>query len=116
MGYESKIFIVNVHRFKDNHVYAEIIAIMNMCKMETSFHNLFKTEIDYEIYAEDDNHTTSTDRYGEKIKFAPIDNVIKWLKSAIKKDDYRRLKPLLKLLTGFDEEKWDELQVIHYGY
>lgn len=121
MGYESKIFIVNVNRYKwaenqSEQVYAEIIAVMKMSRMDYSFHNLFTKEIDYGIYAEDNDHTTDTDRYGDKIKSAEIDKVIEWLESAIEVEDYRRLKPLLGLLKGFNPNEWGNLQILHYGY
>lgn len=117
MGYESKIFVVNtVHGFSNEYIYAETIATIRMGCMTPDFHKLFRTEIDYEIYAEDDNHATSTDRYGDRIKSAKIKDVIKWLESEVIKDDYRRLRPLLGLLKGFNEEQWDELEVLHYGY
>ena len=120
MGYECKIFIVDVTRWKPENqseqVYAEIIATMKMCRMDYSFYKLFTEEIDYEIYAEDGNHTTSRDRYGDKIKSAKIDKVIEWLESEIERDNYRRLKPFLGLLKGFNPDMWNDLQILHYGY
>lgn len=121
MGYESRIFIVERHEHKmpsgANWVFAEKIAVINMCKMgyDNGFHELFSTPIDYKIFIDGDTET-DTDCYGEHMKYAKPDDVIRWLKRAIKKDGYRRMPVLLGLLNGFKEGQWADLQVVHYGY
>ena len=80
--------------------------------MSTEFEAIFNKEIDYKLFID----SVDIDRHGEHLKYAPINKVIEWVEQKIKKIDYRRLKPLLGLLKGFDQSKWDELQVIHYGY
>ena len=119
MGYESRIYIMD--EFKSgNDVHAIELATINMSGMETSFMDLFKTPIEYKIFADDPNEDTDTDCYGAKIKSADIDTVLNWLDNEInvKKVDYRRLKPLYYLLKAYkeDEDKWDTIKVLHYGY
>lgn len=126
MGYESKLIVVNRKAFsKINNpkeiswIYGEQIAQINMSKMdnEHGWLNLFNKAIDYKLFIEDGDHDTNTDKYGDVMKYASISKVCDWLEREIANgDDYRRLKPLLGLLRGFDEQRWDELQVVHYGY
>lgn len=44
--------------------------------------------------------------------------VIEWLEKEVEKSNYRRLKPLLSLLKGFDLSQWrdGEMEIVHYGY
>lgn len=138
MGYESKIYIVNVLSHKHTVInpdtqkpyldkngepmidngYGQIVAMIDMCKMgyDNGWRELFTKEIDYQIYAENGNESTNKDCYGEHIKSGDINAIIAWLENQIKKDNYRRLKPLLYLLKAFNPEEWDDLQVLHYGH
>lgn len=138
MGYESKIFIVDVkshNQFAIDKItnkpildennspviykgYGQIVTMIDMRKMgyNNGWKELFTKEIDYYIFAEDGDHDTNTDCYGEHIKSGDINSIIVWLENQIKKDDYRRLKPLLYLLKSFDLNEWKDLQVLHYGY
>lgn len=122
MGYESRIYVVNVCKTEslitgeNIFTYADIVAVVNMSKMSSEFHKLFLDKIDYTIFAEDGDKDTNKDRYGDIIKSADIQDVIEWLESEIERDDYRRLKPLLGLLKGFNREEWENLKVLHYGY
>jgi hypothetical protein len=38
------------------------------------------------------------------------------LEESASRDDYRRYAPCIALLNGFDESKWRNLAVLHYGY
>ena len=138
MGYESKIYIVNVRDHnrpaldkttnkpildENNRPiiykgYGQIVAMMDMCKMgyDNGWRELFTEDIDYTIYAENGDEDTDTDCYGDHIKSGDINSIIGWLENQIKKDNYRRLKPLLGLLKSFNLEEWKDLQVVHYGY
>lgn len=125
MGYESKVYIVNV--FSHNDVlldgtirkgYGEIVAMVDMCKMgyNNGWKELFTKPIDYEIYAENGDESTGEDKYGDSIKSGDLTKIIAWLEYQIKIDDYRRLKPLLAILKAFDPDEWKDLQILHYGY
>ena len=123
MGYESRIYVVNVSRLKapktkEEYTFCNVIAEMNMSCMVGSFHRLFDKPIDFKVFICDSRGEIETDKdcYGDKIKYGDINAVITWLEKATTTDNYRRLKPLLGLLKGFDPNEWDELKVLHYGY
>ena len=133
MGYESKIYITNVRRHKQEDgkvwTYAEIIAEFELRKMGHSVANsidfceLFTNPIDYMIYVPGVNENNNecmvakdTDGYGEHIKSGDINRIITWLEREAEQDNYRRLKPLIGMLKGFNADEWDDLQVIHYGH
>lgn len=121
MGYESRIFVIErkegTYPNGNKYVYAEKIAMVNMCNMGYNFTGFFDKPIDYKIFVDGETETDE-DRYGEHLKYAPVDRVIEWLERELAKYTYkyRRLSPLLGLLKGFDQYEWEELQVVHYGY
>ena len=120
MSYESRIFVVN--RIKHNfvtgsYVWGEKIADVAMCRMCDGFPDLFTEEIDYELYIDNSDESTNTDKYGDVMTYTDLKTVIDYLEEQIANgDNYRRLTVLLGLLKGFDETQWNELQVVHYGY
>lgn len=138
MGYESKVYVVNVLEHRHplvNRVtkqpcldengkqimaegYGQIVAMIDMCKMgyDSGWKELFTKEIDYKIFAENGDEDTDEDCYGEHIKSGDITAIISWLENQIKIEHYRRLKPLLSLLRGFTPDEWEDLQVLHYGH
>ena len=118
MGYESKVIIVERVEFGSGHVAGIEVAQVNMCKMGygNGFHELFDTPIDFDLYGMDDEPTRE-DEYGDHCGMTNIGTLVDWLREAVEHDDYRRLKPLLGLLEGFDVNQWnDELVAVHYGY
>lgn len=120
MSYESRIFVVN--RVKtdfgsNSYVHGEKIADIKMSRMGNGFSDLFTEEIDYELYVDNSDESTNTDKYGEVMTYTDRKTVIDYLEEQIANgDNYRRLTVLLGLLKGFDEAQWNELQVVHYGY
>lgn len=125
MSYESRVIVVNVNRHEKEEVYgkvypaytyAEEIASVKMGQMNSNFPGVFKQEIDYTINTPGLEGVTDTDKYGDHIKSAKIEDVIAWLEQQITKENYRRLSVLLGLLKGFDPKAWDCLEVLHYGY
>lgn len=121
MGYESRLFIVNRKKYdsdgKIKFVYAEKLAMINMCKMEYSFRELFVTPIDFDLYGDvSGEEDLSVDCYGDKCKYTDFMTVIEWLNRETEVSNYRRLKPLLAYLEAFNPDEWDELIVVHYGY
>ena len=121
MGYESRIFITNRVEFKDGndtvHVYAEKIADMRMCRMNNEFRNLFDKEIDYKLFIDNGDEETQTDMYGDTMTYTNCKTVIDYLENLIANgENYRRLTILLGLLKGINEEQWDNIQIVHYGY
>ena len=123
MGYESRIFVVNRSEhegYGENakpYVYAEKIADIKMSKMYDGFTPLFNEEVDYELYIDNENESTNTDKYGAVMTYTDCKTVIGYLENLIAKgENYRRLSMLLGLLKGIDESQWNEIQIVHYGY
>lgn len=117
MGYESRLYIVKECKAIS---YAEVIARFDCSKMGygNGWRELFDNPFDCKMYAEDGNTLIEKDCYGEKLKTADFPTVIAWLENEIEKESYRRLKPLLGLLKGFDLSEWTdgEMRIVHYGY
>lgn len=130
MGYESRIYIADVHngRFP----FVEIIACVKMSKMGCEFSRLFTGElptqfypIDYSDHYEDpktgdaieaDACPIQKDSYGDTPKCSDIDTVIQFLEDAEAHDHYRRSTLLLGLLKSIDPSEWQNIKVIHMGY
>lgn len=117
MGYESRLYIVKKNKAIN---YAEVIARYDCCKMgyNSGWRELFNKPFESTMYAEDGNAKLEEDDYGDKLKSADFSTVIQWLEKEVKRSDYRRLKPLLSLLKGFDLSQWrdGEMEIVHYGY
>lgn len=121
MGYESKVIVVNHSNIGlgGNKIsYAEQIMHIDMCKMgDNEFYKLFSTPIDYTLFVDSANEARDTDQYGDKMCYAHLKEVIDYLEKRINAgDNYRRLPILLGMLKSIDESKWDEIQVVHFGY
>ena len=121
MGYESRVFVVNRNEIerKDGSIYvwAENIADVKMSSMYNGFTDLFDKQVDYELYIDNGDEFTKTDKYGNVMTYTDCKTVIDYLEKLIANGEkYRRLTVLLGLLKGFNEEDWDNIQVVHYGY
>ena len=121
MGYESRVFVVDrnelTHGNGASFVYAEKIADIKMCCMYDGFTDLFDKKVDYELFIDDENESTQTDKYGDVMTYTDCKTVIGYLEKLIENGkNYRRLTVLLGLLKGFNEEQWNDIQVVHYGY
>lgn len=121
MSYESRIFIVNRNEVKHGngkcYVYAEKIADIKMSCMCNGFTGLFNEKIDYQLYVDNADEATQTDKYGEVMTYTNCKTVIDYLEKLItNEENYRRLTMLLGLLKGINEAQWDNIQVVHYGY
>jgi hypothetical protein len=120
MGYESRLYVVNkttTKNFEGTHFYAEKIATFDLSKIGEYeiFHKYPAT--DCYIYADDGNTEILKDCYGEELIEIPIPDAIKILEDLIAKyPNYRRWRPCLSLLKGFNPDQWDNLVVLHYGY
>ena len=121
MGYESRVIVVNRNEIKHGDgttfVYAEKIADIKMSCMFNGFKALFDKEVDYELYIDNGDESTKTDMYGDVMTYTDCRTVIDYLENLMADgENYRRLSVLLGLLKGFNEEQWDDIQVVHYGY
>lgn len=128
MGYESKIYAVNVHREQDSGrvIFADIVATIDLQKMGEykDFYSFFNKDIDFNLYIDDNNTPTKTDAYGDILQECNLPDIISWLENtienAIDNDDnvtlYRRIFPLYGLLKGLYMGDWEELHIVHYGH
>lgn len=121
MGYESRVFIVDrneiEHGDDTTYVYAEKIVDIKMGCMYDGFTNLFNKKIDYDLYVDNGDEATQTDKYGKTMTYTNCKTVIVYLEKLIANgENYRRLTMLLGLLKGINEEQWNDIQVVHYGY
>lgn len=121
MGYESRVFVVNRNEIEHgngtSHVYAEKIADIKMACMYDGFIDLFDKKVDYDLYIDNGDEATQTDMYGEIMTYTDCKTVIAYLEKLIADgENYRRLTLLLGLLKGINEEQWDNIQVVHFGY
>ena len=119
MGYKSKIYVVEKSRLYlggNGKRWAEVVAVFNACKFP-KLPGVFKAKTDCYIYASDGNTRIFEDDYGDELTEAPLSDVIKFLEEEVQRGEtYRRIKPLLGLLKGFDENQWEKLVCLHYGY
>lgn len=116
MGYESRVYLVEVHRHP-GYVYGERIAEVRMAKMcDKKWLDLFTEKIDYKLFADDGNTEFDTDCYGEHLTACPICDVVAYLEERMETDSYRRLRLLYGLLTGIEPDKWGDLELVHFGY
>lgn len=123
MGYESRLYIVEKSSLnKDPDIglrFAGIVSVFNLSKVgKVSDQFLNYPDTDCFIYADDGNTRITEDRYGDALKEIPIKDAIEILKNAAKEDNwyYRRFKPVVALLEGFELDKWKDLAILHYGY
>ena len=122
MGYESRLYIIE--KDKDSN-FGEVIATINMCKMnDNKFKNLFTRPIDFLAFHDDGNTRIDKDTYDEICTYAYLEEVLDWLEPYYKSEKatygtynmYRRLRPLYKLLKSFNNSNWRDIIVLHYGY
>ena len=114
MGYESKIIVVERTEVWNGTVVGETIAEFNLCVVNCNFADIFTEPIDLNLYM--DGNPTMSDCYGRHCCMADVDDVVKALEKMSEEIDYRRFAPVIGLLKGFEQNKWDTLKVVHYGY
>lgn len=124
MGYES-ILIVGIERGfstkhnKKEYTFVDPVAILDIsCCGELS--DIFrKASNEDRYYTEIFHKNVFEDCYGEDMKISDVRTIYDWLNSEKNTDtNYRRTIMLDALLKSFvdNEEKWEELIVLHYGY
>ena len=118
MGYESKLYIVNKSEIYDDGMkYGQVIATFDLCNVVSVARMIAKyPNTDTYIYADDGNTHITKDLYGEPLKEIPIADMIEILERESEADPYRRYRPCIQLLKGFDASEWKDLVVLHYGH
>ena len=114
MGYESKLIVVERAEVWKGYIIGTEIAEFNLCSVNWNPGDVFSKEIDFDIYV--DGESTRDDKYGKTCRMADIDDVVDVLEEMAAKDNYRRFAPAIALLKGFEQQRWDDLKVVHYGY
>lgn len=123
MGYESRLYVVDKHKDMKSDdlglVWATVIAVYDLSKAGEDFVHKVSAfpDTDCYIFADDGNTEITEDCYGDKLKEIPLNQMISILAYEIGANSYyRRLKPILALLTAFNPNDWDDLVVLHYGH
>ena len=118
MGYESRLYVVN--RVKESwtgdEAWAEQLAVFNMCCVGWNPDDIFIEPIDFIIDYDRNEMPVYDDCYGKRCHMASVSAVIEAVEKLEEADHYRRFKPLLGFLKSLDEEEWDDLRVVHFGY
>lgn len=126
MGYESRIYVmkrseITFENRERPYILAEEIAMFDLRCLGYEHGNIvrdaFKTPIDFPFFYGDD--TTTTDAYGDALKYCKIEELIAALSEYSEHEHYRRVPPLAALLSALaDSNEWTdgELIAVHYGY
>ena len=114
MGYESKIIVVERVELWNNYIVGDTIAEFKLSAVVWNPEEVFPEEIDFDLCVS--GEVTREDKYGKTCRMADIDDVVKVLESMAEKYNYRRFAPVISLLKGFEQQRWDSLKVVHYGY
>lgn len=122
MGYDSRFFVVDKSDIRSvdqpDIFWGKKIADFDLAvvpRISSIIHSKYPDTNCY-IYADDGNTAILEDKYGDKLKEIPLQDMIQIVESDPELDTYRRLKPFLSLLKGFDISQWDNLVVLHYGH
>lgn len=120
MGYESRLYIVDkrdlVHiKNKKGMVYCEMIAQFNLSNVPEIYEKVFAYK-DTNGYFYCNGKEVTEDMYGKPLKEIPIGDMISIISEVMKNDRFRRYRPCLNLLKGFNLSEWENLVVLHYGY
>ena len=114
----SKLYNVDKSSLFDeryNKRWAEVVAVFDLSKcnsVTSQFRDYPATDCVITVGTTD----IVKDLYGKPLNEIPIEDAIKNLRKAAETSDYRRFKPCLALLNGFDLSQWDDLVVLNYGY
>lgn len=120
MGYESRLYVVDKSdlvciKNKRHMYYCEVIAQFNFCHVPEIYEKV-STYKDTNGYFYCDGKEVTEDMYGKPLKEIPIDDMISIISEVMENDSFRRYRPCLNLLKGFNLSEWENLVVLHYGY
>lgn len=127
MGYEMKFYVVNKSKLKDTindkeFYYGQIVAMYDYCKDYDLADFIDKNSKPTDTYIYVGEQEVVEDCYGDPLAEIPVDSLLNYLE-AHSCSAYRRYWPLVSLLRGFkevqdepDNEKFEDLIVLRYGY
>jgi hypothetical protein len=138
MGYDNRFHLVQKYNYgiaeeiDGKHYFpAQVIATYEACGLNweaedafraedketniTFLDNVFKgcDEAGNEIYA---CEYVTKDAYDRPLTEFTIQEAIKILREAERKEHYRRNTILLGMLLAIDEDEWDTIRLLHYGH
>lgn len=119
MGYESRLYVVRKSGIfdKQNMEWGEVVAVFNLSKGSASIDLRTFPETDVYFYDDSGNEKVIEDRYGDRLYEIPLDDAIRVLEDAAKKEIWnRRYNPCVQMLKAFRDGEHDNLVVLHYGY
>ncbi len=134
MGYESKLYICKRIKIGEWPSYNEVLAAINMSKMDSDFVQLFGKKLDGDFFGmdgsmsrfnqrDDEDEPKLVDNYGDELKYTSLDRVLAWCDEYMENTDefpYWRIPVLQEMLASFDihfQQLYNEqLIVVHYGY
>ena len=134
MGYESKLYVCKRVKIGEWPCYNEVLAAMNMGKMDSDFVRLFDEKLDGDFFGmdgamsrfdqrDDEDGPKLVDNYGDELKYTSLDRVLSWCDEYMDNTDefpYWRIAVLQEMLASFDihfKQLYNEqLIVVHYGY
>lgn len=119
MGYESKLYVIDKSDIFDANKmrFGVVVASFDLCKVHsvaTDVRHYPKT--DAYFYSNDGNTIITEDLYGKPLTEVPVPDMIQILERAANDGHYRRFKPCIQMLKGFDLSEWGNLVVLHYGH
>lgn len=122
MGYELKLYIVEPSTVKGSDgVYCSVIAMVDVCKpgYDTELFKLNQNSNRVSglyFYMDDGNTKCERDSYGEKIRFAPLEEVLRAVEKDNRFEKYRRFDILIACLKAVKKGKFRDPMVAFYGY
>lgn len=120
MGYESRLYVVQKTTsmsYNSSLRWAEKIAVFDLCKVPAvSCKMRAYKATDAFVYADDGNTEITMDDCGEPLKEIPVSDAIVILEAAAERENYWRYRPCIAFLKAVQEEKQEDVVVLHYGY
>lgn len=125
MGYESKIIIVKKGHLtnQDGMRYATKLAEFDLGKVyELSDQIHRKPTTDCYYYADDGDTQITEDRYGDRLKEIPVDELAEMVETVIAVEEasgygaYWLYHILLATLKEFERFNTDRVVALHFGY
>lgn len=132
MSYESRVIVgVRTHNegTRARIDYANPLAVFDLGVVDIDgFYDLFCREVDFKIYALNENTPVKTDKYGRECKYSSFDDIKYFFEdNEIDRDYYPTLYAFSKFVKGLEDVigfyeygygdgSFEELVFVHYGY
>lgn len=119
MGYESTLYIVNTFNneidLETGKKFAQVLAMVELAKVY-ELREIFNKETEYYFCHNSSEEAVLEDGYGEPLREAELDDVVKAIENYMEIVDWYLLRPALALLKVYQEMNNKYLKVIHYGH